>query len=86
MGAGVLGGRSSKIRCRNRSPQVMGQVTDQQLIDQVDGPENVMDQQQDPAVIIMPTDQERVDAEDAINDACIPVVHAGRLKGEGKLF
>ena len=47
----------------------MGEVADQQFVNEVDGPENVMDQQQDPAVVIVPADQKRIDAKDAVEDA-----------------
>ena len=44
-------GNLFKIAFGDGSPEVMGKVADQQLIDQVNGPENIMDKQQDPAVI-----------------------------------
>ena len=54
-------------------------MADQEFINEVDGPENVVDQQQDPTVIVMPTDHQRIEAEDAIEDARVRVVHVGRL-------
>jgi hypothetical protein len=57
----------------------MGEVADQQLIDQVDRPEDVMDDQQEDRMVIMPAYQQRVDTQDAVEDARIPVVHNGRL-------
>jgi len=47
----------------------MGEVADKQLIDQVDRPENIMDDQQEDRMIIMPAYEQRVDAEDAVEDA-----------------
>ena len=47
----------------------MGEVTDQQLIDQVDGPENPMKDQQDPIMVIMPAYHKRIDAKDGVDNA-----------------
>jgi hypothetical protein len=58
-----------KIRFGDGPPQIVGKVTDQQFVDEVDGPENVMDQQQDPTVVIVPADHERIEAQDAVEDA-----------------
>jgi hypothetical protein len=63
----------------------MGQVADEQFVDEVDGPEDIVDQQQDPTVVIMPADHERIEAQNAVDNACVPVVHVGRLIGEGNL-
>jgi hypothetical protein len=38
----------------------VGKVADQQLIYEVDGPEDIMDDQQDYRVIVMPTDQQGI--------------------------
>ena len=53
----------------------MGEVADQQLIDQVDGPEDPVDEQQDPTMIIVPTDHQGVEAEDEIEDAGVSGFH-----------
>jgi hypothetical protein len=58
-----------KIRLGYRAPQIVGQVADQKLIDQVYGPENIVNDQQYPIMVIVPADQQRVDTKDAINDA-----------------
>ena len=52
-------------------------MADQQLVDEVDGPEDPVDEQQEPTVVIMPTDHQRVEAEDEIDDARVTVVHIG---------
>jgi hypothetical protein len=54
-------------------------MADQEFIDEVDRPENVVDQQQEPTMIVVPTDHQRVEAEDAIEDARVRVVHVGGL-------
>jgi hypothetical protein len=58
-----------EIRFGDGPPQIVGEVADQQFVDEVDGPENVMDQQQDPAVVIVPADQKCIDAKNAVEDA-----------------
>lgn len=57
----------------------MGKVTDQQLIDQVDRPEDKMDEQQDDGVVIIPAYHEGIDTQNGIYNAGISVVHGGRL-------
>ena len=47
----------------------MRQVADQEFVDEVDGPENVMNQQQDPIVVVVPADHQRVEAENAVKNA-----------------
>lgn len=44
-------------------------MTDQQLVDQINWPEDIVEDQKDPIVVIVPADHERIDAQDAINDA-----------------
>ena len=45
----------------------MGEVADQQLVYEVDGPEDIVDDQQDYRVIVMPTDQQGINTQDAID-------------------
>jgi len=66
---------SFEIRQRDGSPQVMGQVADQELIDQVDGPEDPVDDRQDYGVVVMPAVQDGVDAQDAVYDTMVSVIH-----------
>jgi hypothetical protein len=47
----------------------VGKVADEQLIDQVDGPKDIVDKQQDPVVVIVPTDHKCIQAEKEIDDA-----------------
>jgi hypothetical protein len=44
-------------------------MADQEFINEVDRPENVVDQQQEPTVIVVPTDHQRVEAEYAVENA-----------------
>jgi hypothetical protein len=53
----------------------VGEVADQQLIDQVDGPEDIVDKQQDPIVVIVPTDHECIEAEEEIDNTGGSAVH-----------
>jgi hypothetical protein len=62
------------------------QVADQEFVDEVDRPENVVNQQQDPTVVVVPADHQRVEAENAIKYARTPVIHVGRLMGERNYF
>jgi hypothetical protein len=64
-----------KIAFGDGPPEIVGEVADEQLIDQVDGPENIMNEQQYPAVVIVPADHERIEAEKKIDDAGCSVVH-----------
>jgi hypothetical protein len=59
--------RLLEIRQRDGSPQVVGEVADQQLVYEVDGPEDIVDDQQDYRVIVMPTDQQSINTQDAVN-------------------
>ena len=38
----------------------MGEVADEELVYEVDGPEDIVDDQQDYRVIVMPTDQQGI--------------------------
>jgi hypothetical protein len=67
--AGKPGTCSFEVRLGDRSPEVMGEVADQQFVDQVDGPEDIMDDQQEDRMVVMPAYQERIDTEDTIEDA-----------------
>jgi hypothetical protein len=57
-----------KIGLGDGPPQVVGKVTSQQFIDQVDGPEDIVDEQQYPAMVIVPADHEGVQAEEEIDN------------------
>jgi hypothetical protein len=59
--------RLLEIRQWDGSPQVVGEVADQQLVYEVDGPEDIVDDQQDYRVIVMPTDQQGINTQDAVN-------------------
>ena len=54
-------------------------MADQQFVDEVDGPEDVVDDQQEPTVIIVPAYHQRIEAEEGIDDTGGPVVHDNRL-------
>lgn len=64
-----------KIALGDGPPEIVGKVADQQFIDQVDGPEDIVDEQQDPAMVIVPADHERVQAEKEIDNAGGSAVH-----------
>jgi len=53
----------------------VGKVAGQQLIDQVDGPEDIVDEQQDPVMVVVPADHERVQAEEEIDNTGGSAVH-----------
>jgi hypothetical protein len=61
-------------------------VADEEFIDEVDGPENVVNEQQEPIVVVVPADHQRVEAENAVKNTRAPVVHVGRLMGERNYF
>jgi hypothetical protein len=68
-----------EVRHGNGTPQIVGKVTDQQLIDQIDRPEDIVDDQQQNVVVVMPTYQQGIDAQDAIDDAGVSVVHTPNI-------
>ena len=53
----------------------MGKMADQQLVYEVDWPEDIVDDQQDYRVIVMPADQQGINTQDAVNDARASVIH-----------
>ena len=57
----------------------MGEVACQEFVDEVDGPEYPMDDQEEPTVVVVPTDQEGVNAQDEIDDAGVSAVHATNI-------
>jgi hypothetical protein len=65
-----------KVAFRDGPPEVVRKVAGQQFIDQIDGPENVMDDQQNPVMVIMPADHERVQAEEEIDNTGRSAVHS----------
>jgi hypothetical protein len=48
------------------APEIVREVADEELVDQVDGPEDVMDDQQDQGVVVVPADHECIKAEDGV--------------------
>jgi hypothetical protein len=68
-----------KIRHGDRPPQVMGEMADQELVNQVDGPEDIVDDQQEQRMVIIPTDHQGVDTQDTVDDARVSVVHAPNI-------
>jgi hypothetical protein len=61
----------------------VGKVADEQLVDEVNGPEDPVDDQQDPIVVIVPTDHQRVEAEDEIEEAGVSGFHACKITKKG---
>jgi hypothetical protein len=61
-------------------------VADQEFVDEIDRPENVVNEQQEPIVVVVPADHQRVEAENAVKNARASVVHVGRLMGERNSF
>ena len=61
-------------------------MADEEFVNKVDGPENVVDEQQDERMVIIPADHQRIEAENAVKNTRTPVVHVGRLMGERNSF
>ena len=57
----------------------MGEMTDQQFIDQIDGPEDIMNDQQEYRVVVMPADHEGIDSQNAVDNTGVPVVHTSNI-------
>jgi hypothetical protein len=58
-----------EIRQWDSPPQIVGEVADEQLVDEVDGPEDPVDEQEDPTMVIVPADHQRVETKDKIDNA-----------------
>ena len=61
--------RLPEVRFGDGPPQIVGEVTDEEFIDEVDGPEDIVDDQQEQGVVVVPADHEGIDAQDAVEDA-----------------
>jgi hypothetical protein len=49
---------SIEIGCGDGPPEVVGKMADQEFIDQVNGPKDIVEDQEDEGVVVVPTDQE----------------------------
>jgi hypothetical protein len=54
-------------------------VTDQELIDQIDRPKDVVYDKQNDGMVIIPADHQGIDAQDPIYNAGVPLVHSAAL-------
>jgi len=52
-------------------------MADQKFVDEINRPKNIVNEQQQPIVVIVPADHQRVEAKNAIENARTPVVHVG---------
>jgi hypothetical protein len=59
----------AKVGFRDLSPHVVREVPDEELVDQVDGPEYVVDEHEDQGMVVIPADHQGVDAQDTVNNA-----------------
>jgi hypothetical protein len=50
-------------------------VADQQLVYEVNGPKDIVDDQQDYRMIVVPADQQGINTQDAVDDARASVIH-----------
>jgi hypothetical protein len=53
----------------------MGEVADEEFVDEVDGPEDIMDDHQEKGMVVVPADEDGVDAEDGVEYTGVAVVH-----------
>lgn len=74
-----------KIGHGDGSPEVMGEVADEELVDEVDGPEDPVDDKEDPVVVVVPTDHQGVEAQDEVDDAGIAAVHTANINKKGAI-
>jgi hypothetical protein len=58
-------------------------VADQQFVDEINGPEDPMDDQEEPTVVIVPTDHEGINTQDEIDDAGVSGVHTVKITKKG---
>jgi hypothetical protein len=63
----------------------VGEVADEQFVDQVNRPEDPVDQEQDPIVVIVPADHQGVEAQDEIDDG-VSAFHAFKITKKGPFW
>ena len=56
-------------------------MADEEFVNEVNGPENPMNKQQEPTVVVVPADHQRIEAENSIEDARVRIVHVGQVDG-----
>jgi hypothetical protein len=61
-------------------------VADEELVYEVNGPDDPVDEKQYQAVVIMPTDHQGVDAQDKIDDAGISAAHMPKINKKAAIF
>jgi hypothetical protein len=50
-------------------------MADQHFIDEVNGPEDIMDQREKKGMVVIPADHDRIETQDQVEDAFFPVFH-----------
>jgi hypothetical protein len=75
-----------KIRHGDRPPEIVGEVADEEFVDEVDGPDDPMDDQQDPVVVVVPTDHQGVKTQDEVDDARISAAHTPKINKKAATF
>ena len=61
----------------------MGEVADEEFVDEIDGPNDPVNDQEDPIVVVVPTDHQGVDTQDEINDAGVSAAHTPKINKKG---
>jgi hypothetical protein len=61
------------------APEIVGKMADEKFVDEVDGPDDPVDEQEDPVVVVVPTDHQGVETQDEIDDAGISAVHGANI-------
>jgi hypothetical protein len=53
----------------------VGKVADEELVDKVNGPEDIVDDQQDQGVVVVPADHQGIEPQNGVEYAGIAIVH-----------
>jgi hypothetical protein len=72
-----------KIAQRDSFPEVVGKMADEEFVDEIDGPDDPVNEEEDPVVVVVPTDHQGVEAQDEINEAGIATAHTANIQKRG---
>jgi hypothetical protein len=71
----VVSGMLPEIRQRDGAPEIMRKMADEEFVDKIDRPDDPMDEQEDPVVVVVPADHQGIQAQEEVDDARIAAVH-----------
>ena len=72
-----------KIAQGDSFPEVVGKMANEEFVDEIDGPDDPMNEEEDPVVVVVPTDHQGVEAQDEIDDAGVAAAHTANITKKG---